>query len=209
MGAALIQDAYATGTITHVLPNVPPGTITTWTKGSAERYDLSSGGDQQTYVANGGRSWSFRQGQRGKLPYALSAYHRPEHTPALTCTLDLANPQMSISYIGQELVRGRQLNHIKIFVPPAGGDYTDAMLSQLDIYLDPTSSLILKTERFVFDPKAFQNYSVWATYYSDYRSVNGVQMPFHIENYIDGQKLRDIVFTNVQVNVGVPDSQFQ
>jgi len=34
-------------------------------------------------------------------------------------------------------------------------------------------------------------------------------MPFHIENYLDGQKVRDVSFTSVQVNVGVPDAQFQ
>jgi hypothetical protein len=160
-------------------------------------------------VLNGGSSWSIQQGKQTGLPYALIAYHRPEHVPALACIQDIQNPNMSFAYIGQEKVQGGLVEHVRISLPAAGDDNTDSLISQLDIFLDTQTLVVLKTERFVFDPEAYQNHSVLATQYSDYRPIATVLMPFHIENYLDGQKVRDVVFSSVQVNVGVPDVQFQ
>ena len=42
-------------------------------------------------------------------------------------------------------------------------------------------------------------------HYSDYRTVNGVLMPFHVENYLAGQKIADITFSSVQANTGILD----
>jgi len=73
-------------------------------------------------------------------------------------------------------------------VPAPDDDNTDSLVSELNVFLDIQTIVVLKTERYVFDPGAYQNHSVWATYYSDYRAVGTVLMPFHIQNYIDGQK---------------------
>ena len=209
MGAASIQDSYATGTLTTDDPAVPAAPITSQTKGAAERFDISSASANQTYVFNGGGSWAVRDNKRERVPYALGAYHRPEHVPALACVLDVGNPNMSFVYVGQEKVMDSTVHHIRIFVPATDDDKIDSLVSELNVFLDTQTLVILKTERFVFDPEAYENHSVWATYYGDYRAVGTVLMPFHIENYIDGQKVRDVSFSSVQVNVGVADTQFQ
>ena len=209
MGSASIQDMSATGTLTTADPKLSPASITSQSKGAAERFDISLPDDTQTFVLNGGNSWSIQQGKQTDLPYALIAYRRPEHTPALACVLDVQNPNMSFAYIGQEMFQDGTVEHVRISLPTTGDDNTDSIISQLDIFLDTQTLVVLKTERFVFDPEAYQNHSVWATQYSDYRAIGTLLMPFHIENYLDGQKLRDVSFSSVQVNVGVSDSQFQ
>jgi hypothetical protein len=209
MGGASIQDMSATGTLTTADPNAPPVSITTQSKGAAERSDISFPDDTQTYVLNGGSSWSIQQGKQTGLPYALIAYHRPEHVPALACIQDIQNPNMSFAYIGQEKFQDGVVEHVRISLPTTGDDNTDSLISQLDVFLDTQTLVVLKTECFAFDPEAYQNHSVWAMQYSDYRAIGTVLMPFHIENYLDGQKVRDVSFSSVQVNVGVPDSQFQ
>ncbi len=209
MGGGSIQDTSATGTLTSADTSAPPASITLQSKGAAERFDVSSPDESKTSVLNEGRSWTVRQGKREKVSYALSAYHRPEHVPALACLLDYPKANMSFTYIGTEDVRGRSAHHVKIFVPTSEKDRTETMLSQLDIFLDAQTFVVLKTQRFVFDPQAFENYSVWATYYSDYRAVGTALMPYHIESYLDGNKVRDITFSSVQVNAGVSDRQFQ
>jgi len=96
MGAASIQDTYATGTLTTADPKAPAVPITTQTKGAAERYDMAFSDGNQTYALNGGGSWAMRDGQQAEMPSALSAYHRPEHVPALACVLDVPKSNMSI-----------------------------------------------------------------------------------------------------------------
>jgi hypothetical protein len=206
MGASSIQDSYAQGTLTTADPNAPAVPITTRTKGAAERFDISK--DNQTYVMNGGSSWAMREGRQARMPYALVAYHRPEHVPALACVLDVDKANMSFVYVGQEQIMNRVVHHIRIFVP-AHDDNTESLISELNVFLDAQRFVILKAERYVFDPEAYQNRSVWATYYGDYRTVGAALMPFHIENYLDGHKVRDVNFSSVQVNVGVQDRQLQ
>ncbi len=210
MGAASILDTYATGTLTTADPEAPAAPITTQTKGAAERFDIAFSKDNQTYVLNSGSSWAVREGKQAKMPYALSAYHRPEHVPALACMLDVGKSNMSFVYVGQEKFMNTTVHHIRIFVPaPDDKDNTDSLVSELNVFLDTATLVVLKTEGYVFDPGAYENHSVWATNYGDYRAVGTALMPFHVENYLDGHKVRDVNFSSVQINVGVPDTQFQ
>jgi hypothetical protein len=137
MGGASIQDMSATGTLTTADPKVSPVPITTQSKGAAERFDISFPDDTQTYVLNGSSSWSIQQRKQTRLPYALIAYHRPEHAPAIACIQDVQNPNMSFAYIGQEKFQDGVVEHVRIFQPTTGDDNTDSLISQLDVFLDP------------------------------------------------------------------------
>ena len=209
MGAASIQDSYATGTLTTDDPATPAEPITSQTKGAAERLDISSANGTQTYVLNGGSSWAVRENTKELVPYALSAYHRPEHSPSLACVLDVGNSNMSFVYVGQEKFLNTTVHHIRIFVPAPADDNTDSLISEINVFIDTGTLIVLKTEGYVFDPEAYQNHSVWATYYSDYRTVGTALMPFHIENYLDGHKVRDVKFNSAQINAGIADTEFQ
>ena len=89
------------------------------------------------------------------------------------------------------------------------GQGVEAALSEYHVYVDKQSLVVLKTSSFVFSPTNLQNRSIWEAYYSDYRSVRGMLVPFHVENYLDGQKIQDMVFSDVQVGMPLSNAEFQ
>ena len=44
--------------------------------------------------------------------------------------------------------------------------------------------------------------------FSDYRPINGVAVPFHQEEFVDGQNISKLDLTDVQFNTGVSDAEF-
>ena len=46
-------------------------------------------------------------------------------------------------------------------------------------------------------------------YYSDYRSVQGLMVPYQITRYVSGDKMCDISFSSASFNVGLSDDDFQ
>jgi hypothetical protein len=208
MGATLIADTSSTGTITPTDPNGSPRAIVSQTKGTRMRNDITFSDGLQTFVADGTKGWNVRKGQRANTPYSGVAYYRPEYVPALACVIDPLRPNMNVIYIGLEKLGTGTVHHIQFNVPPTGQDASETVISDFHVFLDQQTLLVLKTRNYVFDPRALENRSVWENYYGDYRLVGGAIVAFHVENYLDGQKVNDVVFKNVQINVGIVDDIF-
>jgi len=102
MGADLITDSYATGTVTESDLGAPVGTIISQTKGFKTRNDISTPNGQQSFVAGDGTGWLLRGGKKANAPRAAVAYSRPEYVPALSCVIDVLRPNMSVRYLGLE-----------------------------------------------------------------------------------------------------------
>jgi hypothetical protein len=82
------------------------------------------------------------------------------------------------------------------------------ILSITDFDLDPTTNLPVRM-RWSTHPD--DNYYVAIPYevnYSDYRDVNGVKVPFQIKRYFNGTLELDITITAVNLNAGIPASDF-
>ncbi len=208
MGADLITDSYATGTVTESDLGAPVGTIISQTKGFKTRNDISTPNGQQSFVAGDGTGWLLRGGKKANAPRAAVAYSRPEYVPALSCVIDVLRPNMSVRYLGLEKSGTSSVYHIEFNVPPSGEDNTETLLSDFHVYLDQQTFLVVKTSILVFDPNALENHSVWETYYGNYRPMSGALVAFHVENFLAGQKVNDIVFTDIQINHGVSDAIF-
>ncbi len=82
---------------------------------------------------------------------------------------------------------------------------------------------VLSTTDFVYDTATYRPIGMrWVTHpdqdwnisvpikilYSDYRDVNGVKVPFHIERYFNGTLQLDMTITAVVLNPGLPDTDF-
>ena len=208
MGGASISDIYASGTLTSDDPNGLSGTIVAQTKGIKMRNDIAAPTGQLSFAANGATGWSLRQGKRSNAPYAAIAYYRPEYAPALACVIDPLRPNMNIKYVGLEQIGAGSAYHIQFNVSPAGQDDFETLISEFHVFLDQKTFVVVKTSNFIFDPIALQNRSTWETYYGDYRSVNGALASFHVEHFLSGQKVNDVVFTHVEINKGVSDTVF-
>ncbi|MGH9509003.1 MAG: hypothetical protein ACRD2Q_08660 [Terriglobales bacterium] len=212
MGAAQLQDVQAEGTVTRADGREPARSLLVKSKGADRvRNEITAADRQETYVVNRGRGHELRGETRKALPAHAIGYHRPEHIPAFACQVDLGRSQMEAVFVGVEAVRGRAAYHIK-FVAAARGDADDgleALLSEFHVFLDGETLVVLKTWNYVFAPDAIENHSRWELYYSDYRNVGGVMMPFRIERYDNDQKLEEVVFSRVLTNVGIADSEFE
>lgn len=187
--------------------------VTVRSKGDAQlRWDRSLlDGQESMVLQRGGGSIKRGESQSRMAPW-LTEYSRPEHFPALVCASELQRTGMDISYVGLESVGSSTVHHIRVSAAARGQsqrvDAARRLMSELHIYLDPTSSFVWKTKRFAFSPEAMENRSDLETYYSDYRQVNGVWMPFTLAKYLDGQKLHDVTFDSVELGVALSDADF-
>jgi len=177
------------------------------------REDLSAGAYQETNIVNSGAGRRITKDGIAHAPGWTTAYFRPDHIPALACALDLTRPNMGVSYLGIEPLGQSYGHHIVFSAAPSGKsedlEKAEDLISRFHVYLDSQSFVVLKTARFVFSPDAIENRSLWETTYGDYRNAGGVLMPFHLENYLSGQKLWDIVFTSIQKDPGISEADFQ
>ena len=160
-----------------------------------------------------GKGWHGPQGHQSATSSHATMYFFPDHLPALACSIPPAQRGLRVTYVGSEAINATPVFHLKLDALPRGKSQRDdaiaSLLSEYHIFIDQQSYKVVKTARFVFAPDAIQNRSLWETVYSDYRSVDGVQMPFHMENFIAGRKFSTSVFTAIQTGVALPDSDFQ
>jgi len=207
-GTAL-QDSVAQGTI--LWADGTTGTVTVKTKGPHRlRHDIRTPLKQLSYVISSGDGFGLRNGTRFSLPLWVTGYQRPEHAPILALAADLNRPNSRITYLGVENVAGRPAHHIYIYALPTDdtAPETEQLISEFHVYVDTQTLVVAKTQGYLFSPEAIENRSVVETYYSDYRLVGDFLLPLHLARFIEGRKDSEIIFTSVEVNVGVADTEF-
>jgi len=80
-------------------------------------------------------------------------------------------------------------------------------LTQVDLYLDPTTSLPVS---YVFNSHPDNNAGLdipTEIRYSDYKNVGGVQIPFHVQKFINNTLTLDLQFQNASLNTGITAAQ--
>ena len=132
--------------------------------------------------------------------------------PTLTLEAISANTQMAVSYLGADTSKGRSLLHLQVTRAAAGqtADVTALILrlSLMDIYLDPQSFLPVVVD-FNVQPDTGVNANIpFEIQFGNFQSISGGLVPFHIQKYLQGSLLLDLVVTNVTLNSGVPSSVF-
>lgn len=80
--------------------------------------------------------------------------------------------------------------------------------SQFDIDLDPATSLPVEMTFVTHPDNNLRQEIPVRIVYSDYRSVNGTQVPFHIEKFLNNSLVLDIQLETAGVNGGVAASTF-
>jgi hypothetical protein len=117
------------------------------------------------------------------------------------------------TYVGHETREGQAVEHLIIAqstaVPSPAGAPTMGHLSQMDFFLDSTTFLpAAVTFNTHPDNNALLDIPIEIRF-SDYRAVSGVQVPFHIQKFLNNSLLLDIHFETAVVNMGLSASQFQ
>jgi len=133
--------------------------------------------------------------------------------PALTLTKILTSPTAVVTLVGEETKGGIAATHLTTIqqVPdvPADTAALEQHLSQTDVFLDAVSLLPIFLD-FNIHPEnnALLDMPVEIRF-SDYRAVNGVQVPFHIQRYLNNTLILDIELQTVTVSSGLTASAFE
>jgi hypothetical protein len=217
LGAGQVSDVTLTGNVTRTVgPDAQAGTITLKALGSSQaRMDLSLPNGTLTELrstANGssGGSWIFNG-----TAHPVARHNRFADAswffPGLSALSSLAsNPNAVLKYVGQETRTGSTVQHLRFFVQCPDADPSDLThhLSTEDIYLDSSSLLVVAV---AFNEHPDNNALVDIPVeldFSDYRVVNGVRIPFHIQKFFNGTLLLDITVQSVALNTGLTNAVF-
>ncbi len=121
-----------------------------------------------------------------------------------------------LSYIGQQTLNGQPVSHVTVSQPPqvtanVTQQYAALMqhLSQMDLYLDPTTLQPVALE-FNVHPDNDAGLDIPAEIqFSDYQSVNGVWVPLRVQRYLNNGLVLDLQLENVTLNSGLTTSIFE
>lgn len=131
--------------------------------------------------------------------------------PAFTISSALSAPNAVATYVGLETREGHSVIHItasKQF--PTTHAKTLSLLqhlTQTEIFLDPTTNLPIALAFNTHpDNDAGLDISVEIRF-SDYRSVNGTLIPFHVQKFLNNSLLLDLLFQSATLNSGLTAAQ--
>jgi hypothetical protein len=185
--------------------------------GGSSRVDLNLSGGTRTEIdtsASGtsAGTWSGPDGLSHDIAFHNLLTEPAWFFPAFLVLRGLSAPGYVANYVGHETRNGRALEHLTISqasaiqVPVGGPDLRH--LAQTDLFLDSSTILpVAMTFNIHPDNNALLDIPVEIRF-SDYRSVNGVQIPFHVEKFLNNSLLLDLQFQAASVNSGLSDSQF-
>jgi len=220
-----VTDVTLTGTATQTAgswSNAGPATFKA--KGTAEsRLDFSAASQDAQYQvqseirtldASGHPTgaWARPDGVKHTAALHNSFTDAAWFFPALTALSTASQSGVVAKYIGSETHNGVAVQHVRLWHT---ADSTQAAiasvvprLSTVDVYLDVSSSLPVALDFKAHSDQDMNTDVPIEVRYSDYRQVNGVSVPFHVQRYLNNGLVMDFVASTVAINSGLTDAQF-
>jgi len=132
--------------------------------------------------------------------------------PVFTVANLVSSGNYALSYIGQETLDGQPVWHVSAVQPssdprPGIAELTQH-LTQIDIFIDPTT---YRPVALSFNAHPDDNATVdiaVGILFSDYQSLNGVEVPLHLQKYLNGGLVLDVQLSNAILNSGLAASTF-
>jgi hypothetical protein len=211
-----ISDVTLTGTVTWTVgSDSEAGTATLLALGTGEsrmNLSLQSGTrseirDASTGIALG--QWINQSGASGLFASQNCWTDAVWFFPALGSLA--MGPNVVLSYIGADSWYGHNAQHIESYIYLVGQSLTTPtpqQLSTMDFYLDATTLLPLGI---MFNGHPDNNAGANTQYEIDflsYQAIGGVNVPTHVQKYIQGSLVLDLSITAASFNTGVPLSDF-
>jgi hypothetical protein len=117
-----------------------------------------------------------------------------------------------VSYVGQETKNGASVLHLTTSQQFPDTPVRIATLlqhlSQVDVFLD-SATLLPTTLAFNVHPDNDAGLDIPAEVrFSDYRAINGVQAPFHVQEYLNNGLVLDLQMQSVTLNSGMTTAAF-
>ncbi len=211
----LIQDVTLTGMVTWTAgSDVEKGAATLQASGTHEsrvEFALTNGNrieirDAQTGFTRG--RWIAPSSTTGKFAFHNCQTDAVWFFPALSSLAPSGN--VVLSYVGEESLNGKSVHHLHSYVRHSSQHLAAWVkdLSGMDFYLD---AVTLRPSAIKFDAHpdndALGKIPIEVDY-SDYRSMNGITLPTHIQKYVQGTLMIDLHISAAEYNTGIALSTF-
>jgi hypothetical protein len=205
-----LADYKATGTVTYHENQDLTGSVTLRGLGFTEfREDAS--------LPSGIRSFSIHNGlattksEAGGIRHHTFRYQLPlmESSILVPCwqlAAAVGDPLFGLSYKGTTTVDGYTVHDIRIQLMPPGPPDANGVIAEYfgaDFFVDTTTFQVRMTQDVVIDhfPRKVR--------FSNYKTVNGVLVPFSIDEEVNGQRTQTIQLEQSGFNTGLQGSDFE
>jgi hypothetical protein len=132
--------------------------------------------------------------------------------PAFTVARLASPAKYVVSWIGTETWNGRSVEHLSAHqpfdmqLPPSLPSLSH--LTQMDLFLDSSSSLPARLDFNVHPDDNMRLDIPVEIVFSDYRIVNGTQVPFHVQKFLNNSLDLDLQFDSATLDSGLSSSDF-
>jgi len=216
-GSTSVSDVTLTGTAQRIAgSDDETGTATLKAIAGASRMDLnlSSGPRSEIRNISGGSpagSWSGPDGVSHAISFHNLMTEPAWFFPAFPITHGLSSRYVA-TYVGHETRDEQAVEHVTIAqtsaVQTPAGAPTMGRLSQMDFFLDSTTFLpAAVTFNIHPDNDAGLDIPIEIRF-SDYRAVNGVRVPFHVQKFLNNGLILDLEFHSAVLNSGLSAGAF-
>jgi len=221
-GRSVLSDVTLTGNVQRIAgSDDESGTFTYKAlRTGGNRYDFSFPSGARSEIrppvtAGVEGTWSGPEGRSGPI-----ANHDLIADPGIFPTfvvfgLDGLNPGQTfvVTFVGLETRNGLSVYHLSAYQQfPQMSDAAVMFaqhLTQTELYLDPATFLPVAIHFYTHpDDNALVDAPVELVF-SSYRSVGGVQVPFHVQKYVNNSLVLDLQIQSAVFNSGLSASTFQ
>jgi hypothetical protein len=181
------------------------------TRGTSVRIDEDLPSGRYTRVSGKrAKGYLLADGKRTLTRFNEAVHNRPEYLPSSACVIDIQDKDLYAVFHGTTDVRGVPAFHVEVYRHPDGPlGGAIRLLTDYHVFIDANSGQILKLQNLAFSPNALENNSKWEVYFSDYRPISNVLVPFKIERFLDGQRNSEVVLSHVDLSANNPQADFE
>jgi hypothetical protein len=182
----------------------------------SSRIDLSLSSGQRSEVYNFSSAvpsgqWSGPDGTAHAVSYHNLLNEPGWFSPVTAISRRLAGTGFVAAYVGAETLGSQSVHHISVTQPPQDSTSISSLLThltQVDLFIDSTTFLPAAMSFNIHpDDNELLDIPVEVRF-SDYRSVNGAQIPFHIQKFLNNGLVLDLQLDSATINTGLSSSAF-
>jgi hypothetical protein len=172
-------------------------------------------------LPTGKRSWAVSRGAGSLKETDGSITPIPYHNAVALGTVTLAHAKLAaavldqsfrISYVGLQQVVDQQFHQIHISRQPISGQTANNATTELgaiDIFIDPVSFMVVGIQDQTHPKQTMAVDISHSIYFSDFRPINGMSIPFLVTERINGQRTWSLQLDQIAFNTGLLDTDFQ
>jgi hypothetical protein len=176
------------------------------------RLDTNRNGAIHTFIVADGQGYLSDDKTHNPNSYTRAMYPHAQLLPYLLCSGTLNDSRLTISYIGTETLQGVTADHLEVYTEmlDSGGteDKLERRLSQVDIFLNHTTSLPIRAQSYSFELHNVTNSLLWTTDYSGYAPVQGVLMPTSTVEWVGAHQVLQYDWASIVLNPHLESSTF-